>query len=139
MNKKYKPDNLPGLIPYFVVKDIKKSITLYKDAFGFEVIQTMPDEKGNIQHAEMKKDDMVVMFCPEGAMGMTTTVPASHGAEEAICLYCYCEDVDALYKNAVSSGMKSVIEPQDMFWGDRMCALVDPDGYRWSFATFLGS
>jgi PhnB protein len=25
--------------------------------------------------------------------------------------------------------------PQDMFWGDRMCNLLDPDGHSWSFAT----
>jgi uncharacterized glyoxalase superfamily protein PhnB len=25
--------------------------------------------------------------------------------------------------------------PQDMFYGDRVCTLVDPDGHIWYFAT----
>lgn len=137
MNSNYKPKNVPGLIPYFVVKDINHSISVYSEGLGFKVTNSMPDEHGKIQHVEMQKNDIVIMFCPEGAMGMTTKTPVKNRVEESICLYCYCEDVDALYKNAVSHGMSSAIEPQDMFWGDRMCALVDSDGYRWSFATFI--
>lgn len=30
-------------------------------------------------------------------------------------------------------------EPEDMFSGDRMVQLPDPDGYPWSFATVVGA
>ena len=32
-------------------------------------------------------------------------------------------------------GAKAVFPPQNMFWGDRICKLTDPDGHVWNFAT----
>jgi uncharacterized glyoxalase superfamily protein PhnB len=40
-----------------------------------------------------------------------------------------------MYEQARGAGMQSVMKPDDMFWGDRMCTVEDPDGYRWSLAT----
>jgi uncharacterized glyoxalase superfamily protein PhnB len=49
----------------------------------------------------------------------------------------YCDDVDALYKQATSNGAQSKMEPNDAFWGDRVCQVIDPDGYLWMFAKSL--
>jgi hypothetical protein len=29
------------------------------------------------------------------------------------------------------------MEPEDMFWGDRISSVLDPFGYQWSFATHV--
>lgn len=137
-NKKYKPDNIADLIPYLVVTDIEKSMNLYDKAFGFKMTGAMKDDSGKIQHVEMQRGPISIMFCEEGAMGMNTKAPITKDVEESISLYCYCEDVDALHKQAVEAGMESKMEPHDTFWEDRMCALVDHNGYRWSFGTYLG-
>jgi uncharacterized glyoxalase superfamily protein PhnB len=50
-------------------------------------------------------------------------------------LYVYCDDVDKFFARATAAGAKVVAPPTDMFWGDRMCRISDPDGYEWSFAT----
>ena len=137
MTKSYKPNNLPDLIPYLIVKDANKSLDFYTKAFGFEIVNKM-EEEGKLQHVEMRKNDIVIMFCPEGAMGMNTKAPVTKGVEESISLYCYVEDVDAFYANAIKHGARSDMPPDDRFWGDRMCALTDHDGYKWSFATYNG-
>ena len=136
MTKSYKPKDMPSLIPYLVVRDAQKSLDFYKEAFGFEVINTVVDDS-KLRHIEMRRGEIVIMFCPEGAMGMETMSPATKGVEESISLYCYCEDVDTFHVQAVKHGAKPTMPPQDCFWGDRMCALVDPDGYKWSFATYI--
>lgn len=138
MNKSYKPKDMPDLIPYLVVRDAQKALDFYKDAFGFEVINTVVDDT-KLMHVEMRKNGMVIMFCPEGAMGMETKSPATKGVEESISLYCYCEDVDVLYEQSTKCGAKAIMPPEDRFWGDRMCALVDIDGYKWSFATYINT
>ena len=138
MTKQYKPDNMPDIIPYLVVRDAQKSLDFYRDAFGFEVISIMQDDNKNLQHVEMRRGNIVIMFCPEGVMGMTTKSPFSNGIEESISLYCYCEDVDALYAKAVECGAKATMPPGDRFWGDKMCMIMDLDSYKWSFATYLG-
>jgi uncharacterized glyoxalase superfamily protein PhnB len=141
MSKSYKPKNMPDLMPYLIVQDAQKSIDFYQKSFGFELANKVTDDKNNIQHVEMRYREIVIMFCPESAcesMGMKSKSPASMGVEEAMTLYCYCEDVDAFHDNAVKHGAKSTMPPADQFWGDRMCALTDPDNYKWSWGSYLG-
>ena len=137
MQKLYKPQDWPDLIPYFVVKDAKKSVDFYTNAFGFDAVNVI-DDNGVIQHVEMRRGDIVVMFCSEGAMNIASRSPLSNHVEESVNLYCYCEDVDELYKKAMENGATSSMQPENRPWGDRMCMLLDPDNYKWSFATYLG-
>lgn len=52
-------------------------------------------------------------------------------------LYLYVEDTDATYKQALEAGATTVMEPTDMFWGDRMASVKDPCGNMWSIATHV--
>lgn len=133
----FKPQGIPTLLPYLTVRNAEKAIDFYQQAFGFELSSDpAKDDQGHIQHAEMKfADDVIVMFAPEGAFGSPRKAPISQGASPSLVIYIYCADVDSLHKQAVAHGAKSTIEPNDGFWGDRFCCLVDPDGHEWMFAT----
>ena len=138
----FSPDNMPQLSPYFTVSDAAKAIEFYKNAFGFIVTEGVKDEKGNYNHVSMKKEDAIIMFAPEGAWedkswGDPKKTPKNLGVRLPINMYIYCEDVDALYKQAIKNGAKSLAEPNDSFWGDRFCTLLDIDGYEWLFAHML--
>jgi uncharacterized glyoxalase superfamily protein PhnB len=50
-------------------------------------------------------------------------------------MYVYCDDVDALFNRAVAAGAKAIRPPADMFYGDRVCTVEDPNHYLWTFAT----
>lgn len=136
-SRPYKPEGIPQLFPYLTVKDAEKSIDFYEKAFGFKLSsEPGKDENCKIQHAEMKfGNDVSIMFAPEGAWGSPRKTPAALGITPSMTLYIYCEDVDALYKQAITHGAQSTMEPNDGFWGDRICNLVDPDGHEWMFAT----
>lgn len=131
----YKPANLPGLIPYLTVCNAEKAVAFYQKAFGFQVHdQLVRDDQGNVTHAEMTFNDIMVMFTSEGAYGSPNKAPITTGAPASISLYVYCHDVDELYKQAMDNGAKSLMEPNDAFWGDRVCQVADPDGFHWMFA-----
>jgi uncharacterized glyoxalase superfamily protein PhnB len=136
-NRPYKPHGIPALLPYLTVRNVEKTIAFYKEAFGFELLsEPVKDDQGYIQHAEMKfGEDVVIMFAPEGAYGSLRTAPITQGTTPSVVLYVYCQDVDALYNKAIAAGATSTIEPNDSFWGDRFCSVIDPDGHEWSFAT----
>jgi uncharacterized glyoxalase superfamily protein PhnB len=74
------------------------------------------------------------MICPERTAEKCKS-PATAGVRPSSLLYVYCDDVDALFKRATTAGAAVEMSPQDMFWGDRTCTLIDPDGYLWCFAT----
>jgi PhnB protein len=133
-----RPAGMPWITPYLTVKDASAALDFYQRAFGFEKRVEMPGPDGRITHAEMSWRDGVIMMGPEGAYGATTKAPATSGTEAPINIYVYCDDVDALCARAKAAGAKVTSPPQDMFWGDRCCKLIDPSGYSWSFATNVG-
>jgi len=143
-SKAYKPKDTPQLFPYLIVQDGRKAIDFYEKAFGFSLKgDPQKNDQGEIAHAEMTfGDEVAIMFAPEAAcmeMGIHKKAPATLKSTSSLYLYVYCPDVDALYKQAISQGAKSTTPPMDSFWGDRMCSLIDPNGYEWSFATFIGA
>jgi len=124
----------PTLSVYLTVRDSEKSIAFYEKGFGFKLKDAAKGESGKIEHVEMTFEDALIMFAPEGAFGGISRAPKTSGTEVPIIIYLYCRDVDAIYKSAIAAGAMSVMVPDDMFWGDRMCRVNDPDGYTWCFA-----
>jgi uncharacterized glyoxalase superfamily protein PhnB len=135
MNKRPpKPAEAAWIAPYLTVKDADAALAFYQKAFGFEKRFSMPGPGGRTVHAEMVWQDGSFMLGCEGGENKCKA-PVSTGVRSPISLYVYCADVDALYKRATAAGAKSEKQPENMFWGDRMCTVTDPDGHVWNFAT----
>jgi uncharacterized glyoxalase superfamily protein PhnB len=47
----------------------------------------------------------------------------------------YVEDVDAVYRKAITAGGESIVEPKDQFYGDRVGAVRDLTGNQWWIAS----
>jgi uncharacterized glyoxalase superfamily protein PhnB len=132
------PPGYSWLIPYFVVGDAEAAIDFYQTAFGFEKKMVMPGPDGRARHVEMSWRESVIMFGPEAAVvegGLNHRAPVTSGVASPVSMYVYCEDVDAVFARAVAAGAKAIRPPQDMFYGDRVCTVEDPDHYWWTFAT----
>lgn len=126
---------IPWVSPYITVSDVEKAAHFYKKAFRFEILELPPGEDGVPVHGELSYKNQLIMVGKQGAWGGTTVTPAHSKVESPINLYLYCENVDEFYQAAVNAGAKSLGAPEDMFWGDRMCRLQDPDSYIWAFAA----
>ena len=88
---------------------------------------------GKIAHAELKIGDSIIMLSDE-MPGSGTRSPHSLGGSAA-SVFLYVENVDTVFKQAVSAGAKADTQPSDMFWGDRYGKVTDPFGHQWSLAT----
>jgi uncharacterized glyoxalase superfamily protein PhnB len=124
------------LTPALTVRDVAQEMTFCEKAFGFEKGTTVPGKDGALMHGDMKyQGSVVVMMGPEGTPGCECKSPATSKVLCPVNLYVYCSDVDELYRRAKRAGAVIVSEPADMFWGDRITEIEDPNGYRWTFAT----
>lgn len=128
-------EKLPWVSPYITVKDAQAALDFYQKAFGFQKKDAIKGDDGSIWHAEMRYKNQLLMLGKEGAYDKAALSPQTSKVESPISLYLYCENVDQFYWSAIAGGAKSLMAPQDMFWGDRMCKLECPDGYVWTFAT----
>jgi PhnB protein len=127
MSTKHIPDGYHSITPSFSVDGAQKLIAFIKDVFGAKERMRMPGPGGKIMHAEFNIGDSAIM--------LADTMPEWPAKSNS--LYVYVEDVDATYKRAIQAGATSVREPQNMFYGDRTCAVTDPFGNFWGIATHV--
>lgn len=130
-----RPKDTPWMMPYLIVRDVEATQAFYEKAFGFTpgILVNGPDGKPG--HGESHHHDQRVMYGRPCGTAQTRVAPAVSGTASAIEMFFYVEDVDAAYQRALDAGCESQLEPADMFWGDRIGTVIDPDGYSWTLAT----
>ena len=121
------PDNYPRVIPYLIIKDVVKMQQFLKDVFDAIIIETMALADGTVNHGEVRIGDSVIM------MGKAS----DDYPPKPSMIYIYVEDVDAIFKKAISLGAKSIMEPADMFYGDRNGGFEDEQGISWWVASHI--
>jgi PhnB protein len=128
---------MPWLSPYLAVRNLDRSTDFYLKAFGFKS-KGMKDNHGNIGHINIfHKNTVLFMLHSEGSMGNPSRSPSTSNVMASQTFYVFVDNVDKMYEKAISNGARSVMAPEDVFWGDRMCTVLDVDGYSWSFAKAL--
>jgi len=120
------PDGYHTVTPYLTVRDAPKVIEFLQQAFGAKIShEPIKRPDGTIMHAQVTVGDSPIMIGEESEMAKPTTSS----------LYLYVSDVDSVYERAVKAGGNTVMEPTDMFYGDRSSAVKDPSGNSWFIAT----
>jgi len=122
------PDGYHTLTPYLVVDGAERIVEFMKNAFAAQfVFEPMKRPDGKIMHAELKIGDSVVMISDASERAKATSA----------MLHVYVPNVDAVYQKALRAGATSVMEPADMFYGDRSGGVKDPAGNTWWIGTHV--
>jgi PhnB protein len=122
------PEGYHTVTPYLVVDGADKIISFMKEAFGAQpVFEPMMRPDGKVMHAEFRIGNSIVMIADASERAKATSA----------MLYIYVPNVDAVYQMALKAGGTSVMEPADMFYGDRSGAVTDPAGNRWHIGTHI--
>ena len=119
------PDDCHAITPYLLVPDVAELVKFLTKAFGGVPRARITRLNGTVLHAQVRIRDSLVMLGE----------PQSPWKPRATVLYLYVADVDAVYRRAIKAGAKSVVEPADMFYGDRHACVTDPAGNNWWIAT----
>lgn len=128
------PDGYHSVTPYLVMDNASKAIDFYKRVLGATEVMRMAGPEGKITHAELKIGDSMIMLSDEAGHNTDMRSPKAAGA--STCgVFLYLEDVDAVFKKALSEGAKSITPPTDQIWGDRFGKFHDPFGHSWGIAT----
>ena len=129
------PDGYHSVTPYLIIKGAADAIDFYKKAFGATELFRMPQPDGKVAHAEIKIGDSPIMLSDEhpemGYVGPTTI------GGSPVSLMIYVDDVDTIFKQAITAGGEQLKPLQDQFYGDRSGSLKDPFGHVWHVATHI--
>ena len=129
------PQGYHTVTPYLAVDNAAEAIDFYRRAFGAKERVRMPGPGDTVMHAELEIGDSHVMLSDPFPQA-STTPPKELGGTSA-SVFMYVEDIDSVYKQAVDAGATSLMEPDDMFWGDRFGSVQDPFGHSWTIATHI--
>jgi PhnB protein len=129
------PEGYQSVIPALSIEGAAEAIEFYKRAFGAKERSRMLGPGNTIAHAEIEIGDSVVMV--NDPFPQSSVRPPTELGGTSIGLFCYVEDVDATFKQAIDAGAESVMEVEDQFWGDRFGSVRDPYGHSWSLATHI--
>jgi len=121
-----------ALTPGLNVRDIRRAAEFYANAFGFRLRTIMDTPQGAV-HAELRLRESTLMLSPESRE--RNNLSANSIGNTPATLYLLVEDVDSVFNRAVTAGAKVMMPVTDMFWGDRVGQLSDPEGHRWMIAT----
>lgn len=121
------PDGFHTVTPYLLVSNVPALLQFLKDAFGAEEIMRSTLDDGNVNHAQARIGDSMVM------MGQAQ----QEYPPMPVMLYLYIDDVDAVYAQALQAGGEAHREPRAEDYGDRTAAVRDAFGNQWWLATPL--
>lgn len=129
------PDNMHSLTPYLVCAGAYDAMAWYQRAFNAVECERLDGPDGKLMHGMIRIGDSALMLSDEnpewGAFG-----PQARSSSP-VTIHLYVDNVDEVYARALKEGATSTMPPDDMFWGDRFCLIVDPFGHSWSIATHV--
>ena len=120
--------DLHNVTVYFHPKGAPKFIDFLEQAFGAEVVERHQSDTGHVYHAKVRLGDSIV------------ELGEAHDQWQPMqsAIYMYVEDVDTVYKQALSAGATSALEPTDQPYGDRNAWVNDEFGNIWYLSTWKG-
>ena len=129
------PEGYHTITPYLAVEDASAAIDFYQRALGAKERVRMSGPGDSVMHAELEIGDSLVML--SDPFPQASTKPPKELGGTSVSIFAYVEDIDAVYKQAIDAGATSLMEPDDMFWGDRFGSVQDPFGHSWTIATHV--
>ena len=114
-----------------LISDMKKSVEFYSKIPNFKIVYGCPDS----QFTSFLIDDMSKSY-------LNLKLKKTHSTDFGRIIF-YVDDVDKIFtymqNDETISGLgKLESKPQDATWGERFFHVLDPDGYKLSFATPIG-
>lgn len=115
------------IMPILSVKDVNAAVAFYRDVLGFEVRTVMQGADG--------QDNFAIVNFDKADFGLSLQ-PATAKGGEGVAFMVYVandRDIDAYYSKVKGKTSNIYEELHDEYWGDRLFALRDADGYSLSF------
>jgi uncharacterized glyoxalase superfamily protein PhnB len=128
-------DKTAPIIPFMRYRNAPRAIQFLNEAFGFEKLMVVPgDKEGEIGHAELRLGTSVLMVSSYRNAAPEKTAPPVEASQG---LYILVDDPDAHHERAKAAGAQIVMSPYNTDYGSREYSARDPEGFSWSFGTYV--
>jgi uncharacterized glyoxalase superfamily protein PhnB len=132
----------PTVWPALRYDDAPGALRFLVDVFGFREALVVPDDAGDITHAELRwPAGGAVMF---GSTKHCAAEDDAHASMSAgtTSVYVVASEVaavDAVHQRCVAAGARITRELEDTAYGSHTFSVRDPEGNAWTFGTYRGA
>lgn len=127
MNLDYRPAGYRALTPGIAAEGADRLVEFLERAFGTKLRECTKNADGTIGHGVLQIGDSLVEISEARAEW-----PA-----RPCGIHLYSPDTDALFRQAVDAGARTLQPLEDTSYGDRAASVQDPAGNHWYLATRL--
>ncbi|AKJ27840.1 VOC family protein [Caldimonas brevitalea] len=127
------------IIPCLRYRNAPAAIDWLCEAFGFERLLVVPNETGDIAHAQLVFGNGMIMLASadnESEYGDLVNMPDQVGGVETQSPYLVVADADQVYQRAKAAGAQIVVEIKDEEYGGRGFTCRDLEGRLWNVGTY---
>lgn len=124
------------IVPYLSVQDAARALSFYSSVFETEPAASMSMPDGRLMHCEFRVGDARFFMSEELPEHGGTPSPVTAGLT-TVAIHLYVDDCDAMVARMKSEGATVLMEPEEMFWGERFARVRDPFGHEWGIATVV--
>ena len=123
-------------VPYLSIKNAEQAIKFYSHVFGVEPEFQLDMPDGRVMHCEFRVGASRFFVSEELIEHGGTPSPKTLNAT-TVAIHLYVDDCDAMVTSMKENGAAVLMEPTDMFWGERFARVRDPFGHEWGITTQL--
>ena len=123
-------------VPYLSVHSAREAIAFYSKMMGTDpyLLLNMPD--GRVMHCEFRIGN-VRFFISDELPEHGGTASAKTIGSTPVAIHLYVDDCDSMVAGMKTLGAEVMMEPSDMFWGERFARVRDPFGHEWGISEQL--
>lgn len=127
---------IQDFVPYLSVTPAQEAVAFYSKVFEAEPTHHLNMPDGRLMHCEFYFGGVRLFLSEELPEHGGTPSPKSLGGT-SVAIHLYVDDCDAMIARMAEHGAEVLMEPEDMFWGERFGRVRDPYGHEWGVATRL--
>ena len=122
--------------PNLMVYDVQETVDYYKELLGFELVQSVPDEKDVLQWAMMKKEEFIIMFQEMNSMQMDIPFFKEISPGGSLNFYIKVENIQEFF-DEIKDSYRLVSELDKTLYNTMEFSISDINGYILTFAQEL--
>ncbi|MFZ1729415.1 MAG: VOC family protein [Bacteroidota bacterium] len=121
-------------VPYLSIANADEAVAFYARVFEVEPYLRLDMPDGRVMHCEYRFDGGRFFLSAELPEHGGTPSPTKLGAT-SVAIHLYVENCDAMVEKMAANGAEILMEPTDMFYGERFARVRDPFGHEWGIST----
>lgn len=111
-----------------MVESVDKTVAFYQEVLGFDLVTSVPNEKGHLNFAILSKGSLMLMMQEKQNFIAEYPILSTDSVRPSVSLYITVSDFQETYEE-IKSKTPILVDIHQTFYGTKEFAIADNNGY----------